>query len=85
VTRPEPIRQGQDQFYIPFEITNTGGKTAESVQVIAELKKNGRVEETGDLQIDFLARHEKKKGGFVFTQNPADGKLVVRVSSYKAP
>ena len=85
VTQPEPIRQENNQFYIPFEITNTGGETAETVQVIAELKRNGKVEETGDLQIDFLARQEKEKGAFVFTQNPKDGELILRVGSYKVP
>lgn len=85
LTQPEPIRQEQNRFYVPFEITNTGGETAESVQIIAELKRNGRVEETGDLQIDFLARQEKQKGAFVFTQNPQNGNLVLRVSSYKVP
>ncbi|MDX2231812.1 MAG: TIGR02588 family protein [Leptolyngbyaceae cyanobacterium bins.349] len=85
LSRPEPIRQHKGQFYIPFEIVNTGGETAESVQVVAELKRNGNVEETGDLQIDFLARNEREKGAFVFTQNPQDGDLVLRVSSYKVP
>lgn len=82
LTRPEPIRQENNQFYVPFEITNTGGTTAESVQIIAELKRNGEVEEMGDLQIDFLARQETEEGAFVFTQNPQDGELTLRVSSY---
>lgn len=85
LSRTEPIRRENNQFYIPFEIVNTGGETAESVQVVAELKRNGRVEETGDLQIDFLASDEREKGAFVFTQNPQGGELVLRVSSYKVP
>lgn len=85
LTRPEPIRQEDKQFYIPFEIINTGGETAESVQIIAELKQNGQVQEASDLQIDFLASNEKEKGAFVFTQNPQEGELILRVGSYKTP
>ena len=79
------IRQAQDQFYVPFEITNTGGETAESVQIIAELSVNGKVEESGEQQIDFLSGGEKEEGAFVFTRNPQDGELTVRVASYKLP
>ncbi|MBD1837005.1 TIGR02588 family protein [Coleofasciculus sp. FACHB-64] len=79
------LRQTQEQFYIPFEVTNTGGETAESVQIIAELRVNGKVEETGEQQIDFLSGGEKEEGAFIFSRNPRDGELVVRVSSYKLP
>lgn len=85
VQQTEGIREENGQFYIPFEISNTGGETAESVQVIAELEQQGMVQPMGDLQVDFLARGEKEKGAFVFTQDPRKGKLVLRVGSYKVP
>lgn len=85
ISRPEPVRSENNQFYIPFEIVNNGGETAESVQVIAELKRNNEVEETADLQIEFLAENEREKGAFVFTQNPENGELILRVGSYKTP
>ncbi len=74
-----------EPFYVPFEISNTGGETAESVQVIAELKVKPAVEESGDLQIDFLSRGETEKATFVFKTDPRKGDLVVRVAGYKVP
>lgn len=85
VRQTDSIRQENGQFYIPFEVVNTGGQTAESVQVIAELKKNNEVEESGDLQIDFLAQNETETGAFVFNQNPRSGELTLRIGSYKVP
>ena len=85
VRRTDAIREKDGSFYIPFEVVNTGGETAESVQVVAELKKNGTVEESGDLQVDFLAEGETEKGAFVFTQNPRQGELTLRIGSYKTP
>jgi len=79
------IREAYGQFYVPFSVTNTGGGTAESVQVIAELKVNGKVEESGEQQIDFLSGGEKQEGAFVFSRNPREGELVLRVASYKLP
>lgn len=78
-------RQAGGQFYVPFSVTNTGGGTAESVQVIAELRVNGEVIETGEQQFDFLSGGEKAEGAFVFQRDPAQGDLSLRVASYSLP
>jgi len=85
VTRNTPIRETKGQFYVPFTVTNTGGETAESVQIIAELRVNGEVWESGDQQIDFLSSGETQEGAFIFSHNPSQGQLIVRTSSYKLP
>jgi uncharacterized protein (TIGR02588 family) len=85
VTRREPIREVQGQFYVPFAVTNTGGETAESIQIVAELRVNGEVVESGDQQIDFLSSGEMEEGAFIFSRNPSQGELIVRSSSYKLP
>lgn len=85
VTQTEAVRQVQGQFYVPFEVTNTGGETAESVQVVAELRLKGEVEATGEQQIDFLSSGETEEGAFVFDRDPRSGELSLRVASYKQP
>ncbi len=85
VTRNAAIREEKGQFYVPFEVANTGGETAESVQIIAELRVNGEVLESGDLQIDFLSSGETKEGAFIFSRHPSQGELIVRSSNYKLP
>lgn len=85
VTPKPEIREAPGQFYVPFSVKNTGGETAESVQVIAELRINGEVEEAGEQQIDFLASGETEEGAFVFSRDPRKGELVIRVASYKLP
>jgi uncharacterized protein (TIGR02588 family) len=85
VTSKDEIRQAQGQYQVQFQVTNTGGKTAESVQIIAELRTNGEVTETGEQQIDFLSSGETEEGAFIFTRNPRPGELSIRVASYKVP
>ena len=85
VSRNSPIRFEKGQFYVPFAVANTGGETAESVQIIAELRVNGEVVESGDLQIDFLSSGETEAGAFIFSRDPSQGELIVRSSSYKLP
>ena len=85
ISSSSEVREAPGQYYVPFSVKNTGGETAESVQVIAELRINGDVEESGEQLIDFLASGEKEEGAFVFSRNPRQGELVVRVASYKRP
>jgi uncharacterized protein (TIGR02588 family) len=85
VTNKQKIREVNGQFYVPFEIINTGGETAESVQIMAELKINNSVIETGEQQIDFLSTSEKEEGAFIFKTDPRKGQLTLRIASYKSP
>ena len=85
VTKKETIREIDGQFYVPFEVVNSGGDTAESVQIMAELMIDGKVIETGEQQIDFLSSGESEEGAFIFTKNPRQGQLNLRVGSYKLP
>lgn len=85
VTPIDAARTAPGQFYVPFEVTNTGGETAETIRVIAELEVNGEVVEDGEQEIDFLAKGEKEEGAFVFSRNPREGELTLRVAGYKLP
>lgn len=85
VQTKEVIRQANGKYQVPFEITNDGDKTAESVQILAELKVNNEVEQTGEQQIDFLSSKEKEEGAFIFDTDPNKGELKIRVASYKLP
>jgi uncharacterized protein (TIGR02588 family) len=85
ITQKQITFKGNSQYYVPFEIENQGDETAESVQILAELKINNQIAETGEQQIDFLSSREKEEGAFIFTQDPRQGQLKIRVASYKSP
>jgi uncharacterized protein (TIGR02588 family) len=85
VTREQAIRETNGQFYVPFALINQGGETAESVHVMAKLKISDQIEESGEQEIDFLSSGEKQEGAFIFSQNPQNGTLVIRIVSYKLP
>lgn len=84
VSQEGQVQRQSGQYYVPFSVTNHGGITAESVQIVAELDVNGKVE-SGEQQVDFLSSKEKEEGVFIFQQNPQQGKLTIRVASYKLP
>ena len=80
-----PVEQVNDQFQVRFEVSNSGGQTAEAVQVLAKLTRDGKVVEDGEQAIDFLSAGESEQGAFLFTSDPEQGELTVRVGSYKLP
>ena len=79
------IRQIDRQYYVPFTVVNSGGETANSVEVVARLASDSTTIETGRQQIDFLSRKEERSGEFIFDRDPRQGELSVRVASYKQP
>lgn len=79
------IREAAKQYYVSFKVFNAGGETAESVQVISELRVGGTVVESGEQTINFLSSQEKAEGAFVFAQDPRQAELVIRVASYRKP
>jgi uncharacterized protein (TIGR02588 family) len=79
------IRQAEGSFYVPFTLTNKGGETADAVRVTAQLQIDKDIEETGEQQFDFLAGGETEEGVFLFSRNPQNGKLTLRVNSYRKP
>jgi uncharacterized protein (TIGR02588 family) len=81
----QPLRVVAQQFYVPFTVTNEGGASAEAIQIVAELRVAGEVDETGEQQIDLLSGGETIQGSFVFSHDPREGKLRLRVASYREP
>lgn len=84
VRQTTEVRKEQGQFYVPFLLENQGGETVESVQVVGELQI-GEIVETGNLNIDFLSGGEQAEGAFVFSRNPDQGRLQLRVAGYQLP
>ncbi len=78
------IEINQQQYYQPFVVKNVGGSVAESVQVVASLSMgHSSTSEVGEQEIPFLAAGEDKSGYFVFSHNPSQGELRLRVASYR--
>ena len=80
-----PFRAVDEQFYVPFTVANEGGESAEAIQIVAELRLEGETNETGEQQIASLSGGETMQGSFVFSHDPSQGDLVLRVASYREP
>ena len=83
-TQAGPVRTSGNHFFVPVEVVNDGDATAANVQVTAELVI-GTQSYSGDQTIDFLGGGERAELAFSFDEDPAQGELGIRVSSYAVP
>lgn len=77
-------RDSDGRFFVSVSVTNRGDKTAQNVQVVAELSI-ADVGSTSDQSIDFLAGHQIVDLVFIFDQDPALGDLSISVSGFTVP
>jgi len=77
------VRHEGESYYLPVEVTNRGGRTAEEVLIQAELVGGDGAPETAELTIDFLAGGETAEGTVVFTADPLSGELTIGVASFQ--
>ena len=80
-----PAKPQGAAYRVPFEVKNSGGEAATSVQVLAELTIDGELVGEGEQSISFLSGGERERGVFLFDQDPGRGVLTIRVASYARP
>ena len=72
-------------YRVPFEVRNSGGEAATDVQVVAELRIDGKVAGEGEQSVMFLSGGERESGAFLFADDPSTGVLTISVASYLDP
>lgn len=77
--------QGQN-FLVPVIAENKGKQTAETVQIEVVLEKEGKEEESAELQIQFLPRGAKRSGWVTFETDPRTvEKIKTRAVGFEKP
>lgn len=78
-------RSAGGQTYVTGRVHNAGDQTAEAVQVVAELTRDGEVVAEGEQSTDFLSGSEVEEVVFVFDVTEPDAQIDLRVASYHIP
>ncbi len=83
--RLDAVRQEADRYYLPVDVRNRGNRTAQDVQVQAELDTGSGAPESAEFTIMYLAGGDEMQGTFIFGDDPRQGELTVEVTSYQEP
>ena len=72
-------------FLVKFELENTGDETAAAVEVEGELTRGEESVEKSSATLTYAPSHSKREGGLLFTKNPNEFELTIRVAGYEKP
>jgi uncharacterized protein (TIGR02588 family) len=84
VTVGQPIAS-PGRHVVPIRVQNFSSRTAASVQVKGELVPGGGEPEESGTTIDYAPGHSEAAGGLIFTSDPRQGRLEVRIVGYEIP
>ena len=83
--RAGEVRHAGGRWYVPFELRNRGGRSAEGVEIEAVLHVDGAPDLRVPQRFDYLPGHDRARGELVFDRDPAAGQLELRVLSLRLP
>ncbi|MCZ2821141.1 hypothetical protein O2V63_12430 [Modestobacter sp. VKM Ac-2977] len=72
-------------WVVPVEVVNEGGGTAEQVEVVGVLTRDGRDVQRATATFSYLAPNSRQSGALLFSEDPTDGRLEVRPAAYTLP
>jgi uncharacterized protein (TIGR02588 family) len=72
-------------YLVRFRARNGGNRTASALRISGHLLRDGRPVETSETILDYLPQQSQRQGGLFFTENPANGRLVLRAEGYLEP
>jgi uncharacterized protein (TIGR02588 family) len=74
-----------EYYIVHYRVTNHGGTTAEAVQVVGELTRNGKSVQKLTATVAYVPVDSSCTGALVFTSDPDRGTLTVWAACYKNP
>lgn len=75
----------QEKFIMPVKITNNGEQTAEDVNIIITIEKDGHSLEEASFVVPFIPRKSEREAWVVFTKDPAQGKVTGKATGFNVP
>jgi uncharacterized protein (TIGR02588 family) len=82
---PVSLVQAPGQYVVEFEVRNDSATTGAAVQVEGTLKQGGSDVETSTASLSYVPGESSQRGGLVFTRDPRDYRLELRVTGYERP
>lgn len=81
----EPAARTEGGFVVPFAVRNASLETAAAVEVVGRLEADGRVLEERRLSFTYIPGGGEARGGLIFQNDPAAGRLSIRPEGYEEP
>ncbi|NYZ11760.1 TIGR02588 family protein [Azospirillum sp. RWY-5-1] len=85
VVSVDQVLPGEQGFRVLLSARNSGGRTAEEVEIEGRLTDGGRTIETSAVTLDFLPAESRRKATIAFRNDPRRYQLELRALGYREP
>lgn len=82
---PVAVVESKGGYVVEFEVRNDSATTGAAVEVEGILKQGGSDIETSSATLSYVPGESSRRGGLIFTRNPRDYRLELRVTGYERP
>lgn len=80
------IRTDADGLHhVAFNVSNRGDETAAAVKLNVRLQSQSKVEEQGEIDLEFLPPHSSRTATVIFVHDPRTMTVVVKPLAYREP
>jgi uncharacterized protein (TIGR02588 family) len=79
------IEESGNGYAVHFDAVNTGGTTAQAVQIHGVLEQEGQETEQSTATIGYLPAESRGSGALLFSSDPRNGILDIRPTGYLLP
>lgn len=83
--KPTGVVAGDDHYVVEVEVSNAARRTAGSVGIEGTLKQGDSDIETSSATVAYVPGESRRGAGLIFTRNPRDYRLELRVTGYERP
>lgn len=82
---PVALTRADGHYFLQLEVSNRSHITGAGVQVEGTLKQGGSDVETSTTTVSFVPGESRRRAGLVFTRDPREHSIELRVTGYEHP
>ena len=82
---PVALISAAERYVVEVEVKNVSRKTGAAVQIEGTLKRGNEAVETSGATVAYVPGQSQRRAGLVFTQDPRNYRLELRVTGYERP
>ena len=79
------IERVDDRFVVHVRVGNDGDQTARGVAVAGSISSDGKTIQQANTTVSYVPPTSSRRAALVFTRDPREASLSVRVSGYELP
>ena len=81
----DSIVQTEGGYLVKFRVKNSGETSAGEVTIKGELKRDAEIVEGRTVKLTYVPSNSERDGGLLFSENPNELQLKLRVEGYEKP